>query len=158
MDRTAERTRKIRQIIASERIATQQDLVAALRRRGITVTQATVSRDIKRLGLIKVPAGDGRYRYALPGAQPVPPADALRRLQSTVEEWVTDVDMALDLILVNTEAGGASPVAEAIDDMQWPDVAGTLAGENTIIVVPRSRAAGPKVVQRLRRLMRGLDE
>lgn len=158
MDLTAERARKIRQIIAAGRIATQQDLVAALRRKGITVTQATVSRDIKRLGLIKVPEGDGRYRYALPGVQSAPPASVLRRLQSMVEEWVNDADTALDLILVKTQPGGASPVAEAIDDMRWPDVAGTLAGENTIIVVPRTRAAGPKVVQRLRKLMRGIGE
>ena len=158
MDRAAARTRTVRQIINSEPIATQQDMVVALRRRGISVTQATVSRDIKRLGLIKVPGGDGRYRYALPGVRPVSPAIALRRLQSMVEEWVTNVDTALDLILIKTEPGGASPVAEAIDDAQWSDVAGTLAGENTIIVVPRSRAAGPKVVQRLRRLMRGPGE
>lgn len=153
MDRAAERTRIIRQIVRQEPLETQGELVRALRQHGIRVTQATVSRDIKRLGLVKVPSGDGRYRYALPGTTPAPPPDALQRLRSVVAEYVTAIEMALALVLVKTTPGGAAPVAQAIDDMQWSEVAGTLAGENTIIVVPRSRTAGRSVVHRLRSLV-----
>lgn len=153
MDPTAGRSRRIREIVRREAVGTQQDLVRVLRRAGISVTQATVSRDIKRLGLVKVPDGAGRYRYALPGAIPeATPLSAAQRLRSVVEEYVTGVETALDLILVKTEPGGAPPVAQAIDDMAWADVAGTLAGEDTIIVVPRTRAMGRNVLKRLRGL------
>lgn len=153
MDPTAGRSRRIREIVRREAVGTQQDLVRVLRRAGVSVTQATVSRDIKRLGLVKVPDGAGRYRYALPGAIPeATPLSAAQRLRSVVEEYVTGVETALDLILVKTEPGGAPPVAQAIDDMAWADVAGTLAGEDTIIVVPRTRAMGRNVLKRLRGL------
>lgn len=152
MDGIMERTRKIRQIVSHGVVETQQDLVAALRHYGIRVTQATVSRDIKRVGLVKVPAGDGRSRYALPGATPASLPDAEQRLRTVVQAYVTEIEMALDLILVKTERGGAAPVAQAIDDARWPGVAGTLAGEDTIIVVPRTRTVGLRVAQRLKKL------
>lgn len=152
MAQTGNRTRLIRAIIRDERIGTQHDLVRALRRRGIDVTQATVSRDIKRMRLAKVPAGDGRYRYALPDTtQPAPP-DALR-FRAVAEEFAREVVVALDLVLVKTVPGGAPPVAQAIDDMRWPDIAGTLAGEDTIIVVPRTRTGTASVARRLRAML-----
>lgn len=152
-DGTADRTRKIRQLIAQQMIETQADLVAELRRRGVRVTQATVSRDIKRLGLVKVPSPHGRYRYAPPGATVEPSPGAAQRLRGAFAEYVTSVESALDLILVKTEPGGAQPVAQAIDDMRWPDVAGTVAGEDTIILVPRSRRAASSVLRRLQSLL-----
>ncbi|MBI2200783.1 MAG: arginine repressor [Armatimonadetes bacterium] len=154
-DPTAGRIRKIREIVRREPLATQQDLVRALRREGITVTQGTISRDIKRLGLVKVLDGSGRYRYALPGAVPAGarPLSTLQRLHIAFDEFVAGVESALDLILVKTGPGGAPPVAQAIDDMGWPDVAGTIAGEDTILVVPRSRRAGRSVLRRLRDLI-----
>ncbi len=154
-DGTADRTRKIRQLIAQELIETQAGLVAELRRRGVRVTQATVSRDIKRLGLVKVPSPHGRSRYAPPGAAAEPSPGAAQRLHGAFTEYVTAVESAVDLILVKTDPGGAQPVAQAIDDMRWPDVAGTVAGEDTIILVPRSRRAVPAVRHRLQQLLRG---
>ncbi len=153
MDGTADRTRKIREIITQQSIETQADLVAALRRGGIRVTQATISRDMKRLGLVKVPSSNGGYRYALPGASPSPAPEAAEHLRSVFAEFVTGIESALDLILVKTEPGGAQPVAQAIDDMRWRDVAGTVAGEDTILLVPRSRRAVRAVHQRLHRLV-----
>ena len=153
MDGTGDRTGKIRKIVTQDHIETQTGLVAALRREGIRVTQATVSRDMKRLGLVKVPTQSGRYRYALPGAAPEPTPDAAHRLRSVFEEFAVAVERGLDLVLVKTVPGGASPVAEAIDDMRWPEVAGTVAGENTIIVVPRRRGAAREVMARLHRLV-----
>lgn len=152
MARAGNRTQLIRTIIRDEQIGTQHDLVRSLRRRGVDVTQATVSRDIKRMRLAKVPAGDGRYRYALPGASPPPPPDA-GRFRAVAEEFAREVVVALDLILVKTIPGGAAPVAQAIDDMRWPDIAGTLAGEDTIIVVPRTRAGTSSVARRLRSML-----
>lgn len=153
MDGTADRTRKIRQIIAQQNIETQTDLVAALRGAGIRVTQATVSRDVKRLGLVKVPSSNGGYRYAPPGASPSPAPEAAEHLRGVFAEFVTGVESALDLILVKTDPGGAQPVAQAIDDMRWSDVAGTVAGEDTIVLVPRSRRAVGAVRRRLQRLV-----
>jgi len=146
---TADRTRKIRDIVTGRVVQTQADLVAALRQQRVHVTQATISRDIKRLGLVKVPAVDGRYRYVLPGSAREPTPEAATRLRSVFEEFAVSVERGSDLVLVKTVAGGASPVAEAIDDVRWPDVAGTVAGENTIIVVPRSRSAIRTVLRRL---------
>lgn len=148
-DSTAERTRKIREIVTTRSVETQADLVAALRQQRIRVTQATISRDIKRLGLVKAPAADGRYRYVLPGAAREPTPEAAQRLRGVFEEFALSVERGSDLVLVKTVPGGASPVAEAIDDMRWPEVAGTVAGENTIIVVPRSRRAIGVVLHRL---------
>lgn len=154
MGQTAGRIRKIREIVRRESIPTQADLARALRREGIEVTQATISRDIKRLGLIKVLDGSGRYRYALPetAGSDSRPISTGQRLQSVFDEFVVGIDNALDLILVKTEPGGAQPVAAAIDDMRWSDVAGTIAGEDTVLVIPSTRRVGPTVLKRLRAL------
>ncbi len=152
-DRTAERTRRIREIITQQAIGTQADLVAALRRRGIRVTQATVSRDIRHLGVVKIHAGRSQPRYGLPDAVREPSPNSAEHLASVFTEFATGVELALDLILVKTVSGGAPPVAQAIDDMRWADVAGTVAGEDTIIVVPRSRRAAQGLRRRLRPLV-----
>lgn len=146
-----ERTAQIRRIIERQRIETQEELVRALRAQGTVVTQATVSRDIRRLGLVKVPAADGRLRYA--PAEASPRLRDPRRLPGVMAEFGRDVMVALDLILVKTVPGGAPPVAQAIDDARWPDLAGTLAGEDTIIVVPRDRRSTRAAAARLRMLL-----
>lgn len=154
MARTAARTRKILRAIERGPIQTQDELVAALRREGVAVTQATVSRDIKRLGLVKVPARDGGYRYALPAATAAAaPPRAKEHLASVMREFATAVEPALDLVLVKTVPGGASPVAQAIDDARWPEIAGTLAGEDTIIIVPRRKVHQRTVAGQLRELL-----
>lgn len=153
MVRTARRTRKILEIVLHTPVQTQAELVRALRGVGIRVTQATVSRDIKRLGLVKVPVNGTRYRYAVPEAVPTSVPNAEERLRSVVEEFATAVETALYLVLMKTVPGGAAPVAQAIDDMRWPDVAGTVAGENTILIVPSTKAASRAVADRLRRFL-----
>ena len=153
MVRTVRRTRKILQIVQKTPVATQAELVRALRGAGVDVTQATVSRDIKRLGLVKVPVNGTRYRYAVPETVPPPGPDAERRLHNAFVEFGKSVEVALDLILVKTTRGGAAPIAQAIDDMRWPDVAGTVAGEDTIILVPRRKSATQGLTARLRELL-----
>lgn len=153
MGRPSGRTHKILQILEQTPVSTQVELVDALRKVGITVTQATISRDIKRLGLVKVPVNGSRYRYVQPDMSPIPPADAERRLRNAMEEFGTGVDVAIDLILVKTVRGGAAPVAQAIDDARWANVAGTIAGEDTVLLVPRHKRATPAVAERLRKFL-----
>lgn len=144
------RDRRILDIIASRPITTQGELVAALRGAGITVTQATVSRDIKRLGLVKMAARDGSYRYRAPEHTVLPPSEIQARLHRAVRDYVLSVDVGSGLVVVKTMTGSAGTVAEAIDEMAWPEVAGTVAGDNTILVVPRRPADRNAIVRRLR--------
>lgn len=152
----SDRERRIRGLIAQHPVGTQEELAAALRRLGLAVTQATVSRDIKRLGLVKAPSRDGRSRYVLPDRPS--PVDVLRRLRGAVAGYVVSVDAGEGLVVVHTLTGCASVVAEAIDEMRWDDVVGTVAGDNTILVVPRRGGARDRVLLRLRRLVEGRPE
>jgi len=149
----ADRERRIRDIIARYPVGTQEDLAAALRRQGLAVTQATVSRDIKRLGLVKVTTRGGRAQYMMPDRPS--PVDVLRRLRHAASEYVLSVDAGEDLIVIHTLTGRANAVAAAVDEMRWDDVVGTVAGDDTIVVVPRRRAARDHILMRLRRLVEG---
>ncbi len=146
------RDRRILDIISQRPIATQEELVAALLAAGFPVTQATVSRDIRRLGLVKVPAGEGTYRYQAPDAARPPGREVAARLKRAFGDYVEDIDEGSGLILVKTASGSAGAVAEAIDEMGWTEVTGTVAGDNTIIVVPRRPADRAAVLARLRAL------
>lgn len=148
-----DRERRIREIILSHPIGTQEELAAALRRQGLAVTQATVSRDMKRLGLVKVTMSDGHSRYVVPDRPS--PVDVLRRLRHAVTEYVLSVDAGEDLVVVHTLTGRANAVAAAVDDMRWDDVVGTVAGDDTILIVPRRRAVRDTVLNRFRRLTEG---
>jgi transcriptional regulator of arginine metabolism len=148
-----DRERRIREIIVGQPIGTQEELAAALRRQGLAVTQATVSRDIKRLGLVKVTMGDGHSRYVAPDRPS--PVDVLRRLRYAATEYVLSVDAGEDLVVIRTLTGRANAVAAAIDDMRWDDVVGTVAGDDTILIVPRRRATRDALLNRLRRLIEG---
>jgi transcriptional regulator of arginine metabolism len=148
-----ERDRRILDILNRRAITTQAELVAALRRGGIKVTQATVSRDIKRLGLVKVPTGDGSYRYRAPEAARPLGTEVEARLRRAMDEFATGIDEGSGLVLVKTTTGSASAVAEAIDEAEWPEIAGTIAGDNTILVVPRKARDRPRLLARLRRFL-----
>jgi transcriptional regulator of arginine metabolism len=134
-------------------VGTQEELAEALRRQGLPVTQATVSRDIKRLGLVKVTMGDGHSRYVVPDRPS--PVDVLRRLRHAAEEYVLSVDAGEDLVVIHTLTGRANAVAAAIDEMRWDDLVGTIAGDDTILVVPRRRAVRDTLMLRFRRLIEG---
>lgn len=139
-------------IIKEQVIGTQEELGEALKNRGIMVTQATLSRDIKELGLIKIPTPEGYYRYSLP--QDRTPGDLLRRAQRMFEDAVISVDYAENLIVVKTTGGNAQGVAAALDDLDWPEVVGTVAGDNTILVVIRSKEAVSEILKRFNQLRR----
>lgn len=122
-----QRERAILALIAEQPVVTQQDLVIGLEERGVEVTQATVSRDIKRLGLFKRPTPDGGYRYAAPEVPRTPP--------SQVEGFVTSVEHAAAMLVVKTRVGRASAVAIAMDESPLAGVVGTLAGDDTVLVL-----------------------
>lgn len=147
----ARRQLRIMEIIRNEEVSTQEELARRLRQEGIAVTQATVSRDIKEMQLVKVPTGDGRYRYALPedrgsGAY----ADRLLRM---LRESVISYDCSENLVVVNTLPATAASVAEAIDLLHAEEVIGTLAGERTVFVAIKPKEAAPRFLERLRGLL-----
>ena len=135
-----ERQGKILSIIAREDIDTQELLMERLQREGISCTQATISRDIKQLHLIKEPVGRGRYRYAVSVRQSgLNVADKLRTI---FRESVLSIDCAQNIVVVKTLRGLANGAAAALDSMELPYLVGTLAGEDTVLLVMRdSRSA-----------------
>ncbi len=145
-----QRQGRILEIVRSEAVETQEELVERLRAEGFDVTQATVSRDIKELGLVKVADEAGRYRYRAPewpghGYHP-------ERLRRYFRDSVIGFDHSENLVIVKTLPGTAGAVCEAIDLMAWPEIAGTLAGENTILVVVRDRRDVAAMLDRFRQL------
>jgi transcriptional regulator of arginine metabolism len=134
-----ERQKKILRLIEEKHLSTQAELAEALHSEGVDTVQTTVSRDIAQLGLIKVRNGNGKLVYALPGA-----ADLRRfeELGTAMRRWATGMTPAGQLLIVTTPNGLAAPLADAIDETGLADVAGTVAGENTIFVAARDGMTG----------------
>jgi transcriptional regulator of arginine metabolism len=130
----ARRQAVIVELVTNEQIESQEQLRTRLKARGYTVTQATLSRDIRDLGLVKR-ASDGAYQ--LEGAVPSVPASAGIALQRALAEYASGVDCVQQLIVVRTGAGMAQPLALAIDRAKLNEVVGTLAGDDTILVISR---------------------
>lgn len=145
----ARRQARILDIIRNQIIETQEELAASLAAGGMRVTQATVSRDIKELRLNKVPTGDGRYRYAAPEEPGAGSWDKRRRI---FQESVLGVEYSDNIVVIRTLQGTAASVAYAIDHQAWSEVVGSVAGEDTVLVVVRPAAAGPVVAERVREL------
>jgi transcriptional regulator of arginine metabolism len=139
-------------IIKEQVIGTQEELGEALQAKGVIVTQATLSRDIKELGLIKVPTLEGYYRYSLP--QDRAPGDLTRRAQRMLEDAMISIDSAENIIVIKTMSGTAQGVAAALDDLEWVEVVGTVAGDNTIMLVIRQKSQVESVLNRLQQLRR----
>lgn len=131
-----ERQRLIQGVIARRRIGTQLELEEALARAGYTVTQATLSRDLRELGVEKLADPLGRPRYALPGrAERSEPGQALAAI---LGRHVHSVSAAQNLVVIRSELGTAPAIARALDRLEHPLVVGTLAGDDTCLVVARS--------------------
>ncbi|MGG4033652.1 transcriptional regulator ArgR [Paenibacillus cisolokensis] len=137
---------KIREIITNQEIETQDELVEALRESGLQVTQATVSRDIKEMQLIKVPAGDGKYKYSLPQEQKFHPVHKLRR--ALLDHFV-HIDKTDNLIVMKCLPGTANAIGVLIDSMEWPEVMGTICGDDTILIICRSGEHSTTIVDRM---------
>lgn len=138
-------------IIEKQDIETQEELADALRTRGIQVTQATVSRDIKELRLLKVLTPSGAYKYATADKAENGLSERFIRMLS---ESLLSVAASNNLIVVKTLSGSANVAAEALDSLHWPEILGTLAGDNTILLIIRTEADVPAVQSRLQEMMR----
>ncbi len=146
----ARRLQAILSIVEHGRVSSQDEIRTRLRRLGIVATQSTISRDIEELGLARVHDHDG-VRYVVPGRGEVgAPAGLLRH---ALQEFALSFTPANRLLLVRTPPGAANALAEAIDRSTVPGVAGTLAGDNTILVIPADGVAPRSVERALRRAM-----
>ena len=138
-------------IIEKQEIETQEELASASNARGIRVTQATVSRDIKELRLLKVLTPSGKYKYATGDQADNNLTDRFIRM---LAESLLSVSSANNLIVVKTLSGSANVAAEALDSMHWPEVLGTLAGDNTVLLIIRSNEETITVTSRIREMMK----
>lgn len=138
-------------IIEKSEIETQEELADALRQRGIKVTQATVSRDIKELRLLKVLTPMGNYKYATADKAENGLTERFIRM---LAESLLSVAASNNLLVVKTLAGSAAVAAEALDSLHWPEVLGSLAGDNTILLVIRSQEEVPSVMSRIQEMMK----
>jgi len=136
----------IRDLITAREVASQEELRGLLYRRGHRVTQATLSRDLHELGLVKTAEG-----YKAPQAD-----DAGIRLPSIerlIQEFVYDVKTAQNQVVVKTSPGSAQPVSAAMDAEEWEEVVGTIGGDDTILAIAPNAAAARKLAQRIRGLL-----
>ena len=141
----------ILKLIAAENIETQEELATLLSAQGFNVTQATVSRDIKELRLIKVLTGEGKYKYATVEKAE---SDLQERFIRLFGNCVVSIMSAGNLIVVKTMAGSAAVAAEAIDSMKWPEIAGSIAGDNTVFVAVREGKNVSDIIKKFQRMMK----
>ena len=140
-----ERKEAILGLVGSRRLGSQEAIRAVLSDRGIDVTQATLSRDMAELKLVKVMGADGGPHYALPGGEgQAPPVETL------LSSLFLSAEAAGNLMVVRTMTGGAQAVALAIDSEEWAEVLGTLAGDDTVLVILREAEQAVAVAARLR--------
>ncbi|QOQ53753.1 transcriptional regulator AhrC/ArgR [Bacillus amyloliquefaciens] len=141
---------KIRELITSQEIETQDDLVDMLREEGYKVTQATVSRDIKELHLVKVPTNNGSYKYSLPADQRFNPLSKLKR--SLMDAFVK-IDSASHMIVLKTMPGNAQAIGALMDNLEWEEIMGTICGDDTILIICRTPEDTKGVQSRLLELL-----
>lgn len=146
-----ERQRVILELIEAHSIGNQEDLRLMLERRGAHATQATLSRDLHELGVSRVPFGEG-HRYQVVREQA---GDSKPLLYNLLPQLFSSIDGVGELIVLHTLSGGAQPIAEAIDAQKWPEALGTLAGENTVLIICRSHADRATLSQRLEDIASG---
>lgn len=142
----------IMRLVQERRLATQAEVADALRDEGYDVVQTTVSRDIAQLGLVKVRNGEGRLVYALPQAADL---SRLEELTAAIRRWALRITPTGNLAIVHTPSGYANALARAIDDAGLPDVAGTVAGDDTIFVAAAEGVSGADLADELRHHLEG---
>ncbi|MBP2665661.1 MAG: argR [Firmicutes bacterium] len=145
------RQTRVKEIVDRLVIRTQDELAEALRGEGIDVTQATVSRDIKEMMLVKVPTGDGNYRYAFPSDHNA--TVSVARLEKTFQDSVLSVNSSGNIIVLRTLPGTAQAVAYVLDNVRWPEIIGTVAGDDTIFLVVKPEKIVDTVKERFESIM-----
>ena len=152
MTTTYDRQGAIMRLVRERKLSTQADVAEALREEGFDVVQTTVSRDIAQLGLVKVRDEERRLVYALPGAAEL---TRLSQLTAALRRWVLQLTSSGNLVVILTPPGYASALAQAIDEAALGDIAGTIAGENTIFVAAREGFSGAELAAELRHHLEG---
>lgn len=145
----SKRQNEIIEIISTADIETQEELAATLRERGYPITQATVSRDIRELRLIKVTSKSGGYKYAKPVRHEVAVSERLTRI---LADSLIHVEAAANLVVVKTLSGSANVAAEALDNLGWAEIIGTIAGDNTIFIAAKSNDEADIITARIRKM------
>ena len=146
-----DRLAKILEIIKNKDVETQEELCEILQKEGYNVTQATVSRDIKNLGLIKVTGSSGRYKYAVMDKNETAVSD---KLMAVFEHSFVSAEYANNIIVVKTLPGMAQGAASTIDSMKFEEVLGTIAGDDTILIVVRTENDGKKITDLFNKMAR----
>jgi len=145
------RHRKIVEIIEKRDVETQEELAGYLKEAGFAVTQATVSRDIRELKLSKVPTGGGKQKYVILKQDDSHMGDKYIRV---LRDGFISMDMAQNILVIKTVAGMAMAVCLAIDAMNWSEVVGSIAGDDTIMCAIRTTEDTPKVMDKIRKIVR----
>lgn len=147
----SKRHSKIIEIINSKAIETQEELAEELKMAGFEVTQATVSRDIKTLRLIKIQDSDGKYKYAIINQDK---NDIVEKLSSILVNTVLSAENIDKMVIVKTISGSASAAAEAIDRLELGEIAGTIAGDNTIFILVRTLQKAEDLVGKITKMLK----
>lgn len=145
------RQNKIMDLIKTHEVETQESLVEFLKNSGFKVTQATVSRDIKDLQLVKVLSSDGKYKYAANTSADQPPSE---RFINIFKETIKSVDASGNIIVVKTLSGCANAAGEAIDTMNFPHMVGSVAGDNTLLLVVDDPENTPVLLKQFRDILK----
>lgn len=141
---------KILEIIEKNNIETQEELAEKLKESGMDITQATVSRDIKELKLIKVMGNEGHYKYASIVQTDVP---VTNKLLTIFKESLISCDYANNIIVIKTLPGMAQAAASAIDNLKWTDIVGSIAGDDTIMIVCRAEKIAEEMVDKINKMI-----
>lgn len=150
----SKRQAEILRIIGEQDIETQEQMLDQLRKCGIRATQATISRDIKELNLIKQPGEGGSYHYVASSARPAKQALA-GRLQNIFKEGVTSCDVAQNIVVVKTMPGLAPAAGAALDGMELAGLVGSLAGDDTAILIMRTNQVAEELAQAIESMLEG---
>ncbi|HLN20464.1 MAG TPA: arginine repressor [Bacteroidales bacterium] len=151
----ARRLPEIEKIIVQESISSQDDLLRRLKAKGISCTQATLSRDLRQLGVGRIPDGAGGYRYSMPEVQT---NNRSAGLQITILPVIRDIVDAKQLLVIKTLPGNASNTASFIDTAGRYEIAGTIAGDDTILIIPRDGITVKQVHTCLEIMIPGLHD
>ena len=141
---------KIRELLQANHIQTHERMAEALQQLDIDVSQSTLSKDLRELGVLRVPRPEGGFRYALPEAGGT--LRDQRILERELNDFLVGSDRAANMVVVKTAGGHAQSVCEAIDQMAWPEVMGTIAGENTILMVSRTAREAEQLAGRIAKI------
>jgi transcriptional regulator of arginine metabolism len=153
MSKKRDRQNAVLQLIGGRQISSQEELKHLLAAQGWSVNQATLSRDLRELGVVRAPSGSG-VRYLLPE---MVVDDSKPSLDSLLPQLFSRIDGVGELIVLHTLPSGAQPISEAVDSQGWPEIIGTIAGENTILIVCRSAEARRVLTDRLVALANSTD-